>query len=166
MKRFLLVPLLMLTTSCSMIMPSAQSQPDKGGAPQTRSTKLSDVRRSIVNLTNNYRTSKGKPELIFSPELSEMARQHSAKMASGSVRFGHGGFKCRAKAARTYLDVNKVAENVAMNYGSKNPATTAMNGWKKSPGHNKNMLGDFTLIGVGVARNSQGQVYATQLFAK
>jgi uncharacterized protein YkwD len=87
-------------------------------------------------------------------------------MATGKVSFGHGGFKCRAKAAREYLDIDSLAENVAMNYGSKNPATTAMNGWKKSPGHNKNMLGNYTQIGVGVARNSQGKVYLTQLFGR
>ena len=147
------------------IVPEAVSQPNLKSHSEN-SAKLSTIKESVVWLTNNYRSHKGKDELFVNPRLSALARKHSEDMASGRVGFGHGGFNCRAQTAKLYLGVESIAENVAMNYGSKNPATTAMNGWKKSPGHNRSLLGNYSQIGVGVARNKQGKIYFTQLFAR
>ncbi|MGN6542438.1 MAG: CAP domain-containing protein, partial [Ginsengibacter sp.] len=37
--------------------------------------------------------------------------------------------------------------------------------WKSSPGHRQNLLGRFKYIGVGIAKNRNGRIYYTQVFA-
>ncbi|HLO49357.1 MAG TPA: CAP domain-containing protein, partial [Kamptonema sp.] len=56
-----------------------------------KSAKLSTIKESVVWLTNNYRSNKGKDELFVNPRLSALARKHSEDMALGRVGFGHGG---------------------------------------------------------------------------
>lgn len=58
------------------------------------------------------------------------------------------------------------AENVAYNHYYDDPVKVAVDGWMKSAGHKKNILGDFEETGVGVAISKEGQFYITQLFAK
>jgi len=42
----------------------------------------------------------------------------------------------------------------------------AVKGWINSPGHQKNMVGDYNLTGIGIAKNNVGEYYFTQLFVK
>jgi|TARA_B110000467_G_C17812021_1_gene210524 uncharacterized protein YkwD len=35
-------------------------------------------------------------------------------------------------------------------------------GWKNSPSHYKNTLGDFTFLGIGLAFDGEGKGYSTQ----
>ena len=53
------------------------------------------------------------------------------------------------------------AENVA--YGA-NTAREVVTLWKNSPGHRRNMLGNFKYIGIGTAKDSKGQIYYTEIF--
>lgn len=64
----------------------------------------------------------------------------------------------------TRINYRSVAENVAYNQGHQNPDRVAVDGWIKSVGHQKNMVGNFNLTGVGVAKNAQGEYYFTQIF--
>ena len=41
-----------------------------------------------------------------------------------------------------------------------------MTAWLNSPGHRKNIEGDFTHIGIGVVKNDAGVYYFTQIFLK
>jgi uncharacterized protein YkwD len=36
--------------------------------------------------------------------------------------------------------------------------------WKNSPGHRRNMLGNFKYIGIGIARDRQGRIFYTEVF--
>ena len=56
----------------------------------------------------------------------------------------------------------RAAENVAYGYN----VTSVVDAWMNSPGHRANILGDFTHIGVGVAKGSDGQLYYVQNFGK
>ena len=40
----------------------------------------------------------------------------------------------------------------------------AVEGWSKSPEHRKNMLGNFSLTGIGVAQGQEGRYFFTQIF--
>jgi len=84
-------------------------------------------------------------------------------MASGRTGFGHEGFEERvATISKTKGRVAGAAENVA--YGTLD-AEAVVNGWIKSPGHRKNMLGDYNLIGIGAA--DKGRItFFTQVFIK
>jgi uncharacterized protein YkwD len=56
------------------------------------------------------------------------------------------------------------AENIA--YGQQTPQAV-MNSWMNSAGHRSNILSaSYTQIGVGAAKDSQGNIYWTQMFIK
>ncbi|MBD2139734.1 CAP domain-containing protein [Anabaena sp. FACHB-1237] len=122
----------------------------------------SQLEISIFNQINQYRIKEGLPQLRLSEEISKQARTHSENMAAGRVNFSHHGFVERVKAI--HIKFNSAAENVAFNIGYSNPANEAVSGWIKSPGHLKNIKGQYNLTGIGVAINSQGEVYLTQIF--
>ena len=117
----------------------------------------------ILTYTNQFRHAKNRSDLVIQEELNALALQHSEDMAKGKVAFGHAGFEKReAQVFRTLHGANSVAENVAMG------ATTAqevVKMWKNSPGHRENMLGAYKYIGIGVAANSKGVLYYTQIFS-
>ncbi|WP_118975598.1 CAP domain-containing protein [Taibaiella koreensis] len=118
----------------------------------------------ILRYTNEYRQSKGKPPLELDNEASDQAEAHSRDMAKGRNGFGHEGFNDRVKAVSNSVGkVSAAAENVA--YGDMN-ARQVVDGWIKSKGHRKNMLGDYNLIGIGVAKGRDGALYFTQLFIR
>lgn len=127
--------------------------------PENNSGLVQDV----LSQTNQFRKSKGLPELIVRNELNEIAQQHSANMASGRVRFGHSGFEKRNSMARKKIQsMNSFAENVA--YGAST-GKQVVSMWKNSPGHRRNMLGHYKYIGIGTAKDKKGRIFYTQVFA-
>ena len=98
-------------------------------------------------------------------DLNAIARGHSEDMASGRRAFGHSGYDLRvSKIKKTVKPCDgNIGENVA--YGPSN-GKEAVDIWKKSSAHRKNMLGDYKYIGIGIARNKEGVIYYTQLFVR
>lgn len=125
---------------------------------------LSDVEQSIIKQINNYRASKKMPPLQWNPAIAQQARQHSQQMAAKQVPFGHQGFRQRVQVLSQKIAYRAAAENVAFNSGYRDPAAQAVQGWLKSPGHRKNIEGQFNLTGIGVSRGKRGEYYLTQLF--
>jgi len=97
--------------------------------------------------------------------LGDIGRGHSENMANGSAPFSHEGFNDRFPSF-PFRFTDGAAENVAMNAGLEDVAKAAVDGWINSPGHRKNKLGNYIYSGIGVARNTRGQWYLTQLFAR
>lgn len=129
--------------------------------------ELAAMERDFHERINAHRASSGLPALEMDADLARLARGHSRAMASGAVPFGHGGFDDRAAAYRERRSYREFAENVAFNdYPAAATVATAVEGLLKSPGHRKNIDGDFARTGVGVARTSNGAYYYTQLFAR
>ncbi len=98
--------------------------------------------------------------------ICEQSRLHSQAMASGQVPFSHNGFEARVKAIGESIPYRSAAENVAYNQGYSNPDQQAVEGWIKSPGHRKNMEGQFDVTGIGITKNAKGEYYFTQIFIK
>ncbi|RPD43208.1 CAP domain-containing protein [Chitinophaga barathri] len=120
------------------------------------------VEEDILFYVNKFRRTKGLKPLEISNVISIEARDHSKSMATGRRNFGHDGFESRVDDISKKLGtVRAAAENVA--YGNLS-AEAVVDGWIKSPGHRKNMLGDFNLIGIGTARGKGNIVYFTQIF--
>lgn len=116
----------------------------------------------VYDYTNLFRKSKGLGGLVLDEKLNVIAQQHSQNMAAGKVSFGHGGFNNRYKLANSaHPELRYFAENVA--YGPTS-GKEAVKGWENSDGHRKNMLGKFSLIGIGVAKSKDGTIYYTQIF--
>lgn len=124
---------------------------------------LAQIELDILIKTNEYRRSKGLPNLTINPILSALARGHSMNMAKGLYGFGHDHFQDRVAAA-SCLGVNMssgAAENAA-NTGLIDGGGLVQ-GWIGSPGHQRNLVGDYLQIGIGVYQVN-GHYYATQLF--
>lgn len=113
---------------------------------------------------NQYRQSRNLPPLKLDNTITQQSRRHSQNMANKSTPFSHNGFEQRVEAIAKKIPLKSAAENVAYNQGYRDPVTNAVQGWIKSPGHHKNMIGNFNLTGIGVAKNSQGEYYFTQIF--
>lgn len=128
------------------------------------STFASSIEKEILRYTNEFRRSKGKSILIMENTINVQAENHSRNMAKGKTPFGHRGFKDRVSAIKSETGfISAAAENVA--YGNMS-AKEVVQGWINSPTHRKNLLGNYTHIGIGVAGNKNGRLYFTQLFIK
>ncbi|HVI49370.1 MAG TPA: CAP domain-containing protein [Chitinophaga sp.] len=139
-------------SACSRTYSKADSTSDGGSLDE-----------QILYYTNKFRQSKGLKPLQLDASISQQARRHSRDMATGATGFGHEGFEDRVAAISKQMGrVGAAAENVA--YGTLD-AEAVVNGWIKSPGHRRNMLGDYNLIGIGTA--GKGRItFFTQVFIK
>lgn len=130
------------------------------------------VERLLVQKVNAYRADAGLPALVASRTLDGEAQSWSAHMA-GSRDFNHDpSMSARLRAGVDGAQLSGVGENIA--YAIRGDAATGKTPeqiadslfaqWKDSPAHNRNMLGAYTVTGVGVSYEG-GRVYATQKFA-
>ncbi len=133
-------------------------------AISTTTVKTTDLEKSVFNQINRYRVTKGLSKLSLSSKISRQARIHSQNMARGQVPFSHQGFEQRVNTIP--IPYRSAAENLAFNRGYSDPANEAIIGWIHSPGHLHNLKGNYNLTGVGVATNSKGEVYLTQIFLR
>lgn len=134
--------------------------------------KIPDIRSAqtqeneVARLVNIERSKTGLPPLKLNWELSRVARVKSQDMSDKNY-FSHNSptfgstFSLIGKYGIVY---SAAGENIA--YGYSTPAAV-MNGWMNSPGHRANILGkQYNQIGVGMVKNSKGQIYWTQVFIK
>lgn len=134
--------------------------------PPISGATLREFEIEVFTQVNQYRQSRGLSALRLDERISQQSRLHSQGMAGGSATFSHDGFEQRIEAIARLINLQGAAENLAYNQGYDDPVKTAVEGWIKSPGHHKNMIGDFDLTGVGVARNEKGEYYLNQIFIK
>ena len=77
----------------------------------------------------------------------------------------HFGFEDRALAAQRGMRMSDVGENIgSCNGGAKAASNSLVDAWKRSSGHNMNLKGRWSQTGIGVVVDSDGTVFATQLF--
>jgi uncharacterized protein YkwD len=125
-----------------------------------------DVVARVHRMVNEFRERHGLAPLTLDPIVSAKANEHSADMTRHSEGISHRGFKQRLQDIRHKIPYRTAAENVAANVGYDNPARAAVEGWKESSEHRKNMLGDFSLTGIGIARSEKGGYFFTQIFVQ
>jgi len=119
------------------------------------------ISMTIVEETNKFRESEGRKPLKVDPKLSEAARKHAEQMAR-EEKMSHEGFSPFIKEAGYRF--SHIAENVA-DFEGHLTAGAVVDGWKRSPGHRKNLLDPHvTEIGVGIARGKSGRYYVCQDF--
>ncbi len=133
----------------------------------SKTTVEPTLETAVFNKINRYRVNHSLRPLDWSAVVAREARRHSVNMVNGTVPFGHEGADQRFDSLKlAFPTLTRYGENVAFNQGYKNPAAQAVKGWINSPGHLANIVGDYNLTGVGVARNTKGQYYFTQIFIK
>lgn len=111
---------------------------------------------------NKYRTKKRLKSLKNNVYMSNLAREHSQRMATKKARFGHGGFNKRYDKVTKNTGANSMSENVIYGY---NTPEEAVKGWIASHGHHQNIIGNYNISGVGAYKAKNGNIYVTQLFA-
>ena len=145
-------------------------------------TQARIIEALIVQKMNAYRASAGLPELVVSDTVTTDARAWSKHM-SDSDDFNHDpDYKYLGAGKLDGGDTTYAGENIAYNhrenfgdkwgaYGtSKNPMQAAdalFDQWKNSSGHDKNMLAQNNVVGVGVHIAKHGnftRIYGTQKF--
>jgi uncharacterized protein YkwD len=134
-----------------------------GFQPAGQTAYTDSMATEILKFVNEDRLSRGLHTLQMNEMESNLAYKHSQDMAAGRVGFGHEGFNSRAKAIQKALGSIEIGENVASGIMT---AREVVDGWLHSPGHKKNIEGDFTLTGVGYAKNKRGEIYFTQIFSR
>ena len=123
------------------------------------------LEREVHALVNQHRQAIGLRLLTYNEEIVKHARRHSQDMASGRGGIDHRGAEERHTALSRSIDFTGFAENVATNnYAGSRTAKEAVRGWLKSPGHRRNIEGNFTLTGVGIARSATGFYFFTHIF--
>lgn len=142
------------------VQPNRQNLGRRAGAPS-----LASLEQSVLQQINQYRQQQGLPALRSNSTIVQQSRQHSQSMANSGV-LSHNGFSGRVSTISRTISYRSAAENVAFNSGFSNPVAQAVNGWLRSPGHLQNIVGNFNLTGVGVARSSNGAYYFTQIFIR
>ena len=151
----------------ALILCSCSSQKEEQVPAARTSMTPAQVEREIFDRVNTYRRSRGLQVLVLSREMSELAREHSKSMASRGKMSHKGSGRRFSKMQRGAMGLSSFAENVALNFGHRNPAQTAVSGWIKSPGHHRNILRkEDRLTGIGVAVAKDGTWYFTQLFGR
>ncbi|WP_112181265.1 SafA/ExsA family spore coat assembly protein [Paraliobacillus zengyii] len=114
----------------------------------------------VIQLTNQERAKNGLSALRPDWELSRVARYKSVDMLDKNY-FSHTSptygspFSMMENFGVSY---QRAAENIAR--GQRTPQEV-VKAWMNSPGHRKNILGDFTHIGVGYVEDGN---YWTQMF--
>jgi uncharacterized protein YkwD len=134
-----------------------------GDRPVGVSWNADSMATEILKYVNEDRSKHNLPALQMNSIESQLAEKHSRDMATGKVKFGHDGFNSRAKTIQKALGSIEIGENVA---SGPMTAREVVDGWLKSPGHKKNIEGNFTLTGIGYAHNKKGDIYFTQIFSR
>ena len=145
-------------------------------------TQARIIEALVIQKMNAYRANAGLPELVVSDTVTTDARAWSKHM-SDSDDFNHDpDYKYFGAGKLDGGDTTYAGENIAYNhrenfgdkwgaYGtSKNPMQAAdalFDQWKNSTGHDKNMLAQNNVVGVGVHIAKHGnftRIYGTQKF--
>lgn len=121
--------------------------------------------KEILENINKWRISNRKAPLKFDMDCAKQASMHSENMASKKVKFSHDGLSDRLQAINDAKGYKcQGSENV---YMAKPNLGDPVESWKKSPGHNKNLLNEnFNCCGIGIACSKDNEFYVTAIFMK
>lgn len=118
----------------------------------------------ILELVNKERAKNGLKSLTLNKELSNVATIKSQDMIN------KGYFSHTSPTYGSPFDMMKsfgikykaAGENIAK---GQNTPTEVMSSWMNSSGHRANILNStFTELGIGIAKDSKGTIYWTQMF--
>ena len=127
-------------------------------------TPPADIRDSMEKQMNAERTKRGISALTLDSNLSSVATKKSQDMVNKNY-FDHTSptygspFDMMKQFGISY---RTAGENIAKGQKTPQEVVTA---WMNSEGHRKNILNpNFTNLGVGIAKDSKGTTYWTQMF--
>lgn len=140
-------------------------KPDSNTGNNEQSTgNFAAFQQEVLRLVNIERNNRGISSLVLNSSLSNVATIKSQDMINKNY-FDHNSptygspFDMMKQFGISY---KTAGENIAMGQSTPKEVVTA---WMNSEGHRKNILNSsFTDMGVGVAKNSNGTIYWSQMF--
>ena len=131
------------------------------------------VANQLFQEVNAYRRSQGVKELQrhggldrLAQDHSEYLRQHRGSFSLAGGNISHMGSDGRSAVVRERYNMLNVGENVAAaSHAGGAPVPSLMSLFKNSAQQKKNLLDKWTHTGVGVVVDSDGMVFATELFS-
>ena len=151
---------------------------DSDEASRTDRTTKQLIAEQILIKTNAIRRANGLTDLTQNDEMDQLAGLHSENMITFNF-FDHVDHENKSPSDRAD-DLNygwsRIAENIGQvpwfeNVNGCGDTRSAevisdcvVEGWRNSPGHYANMIGDFEELGVGVAFTKDSIAYFTQVF--
>ena len=145
--------------------PSTNPEQKPESTPEQKpSTDFSSYQQQVLDLVNAERTKRGISALTLDSNLSSVATKKSQDMVNKNY-FDHTSptygspFDMMKQFGISY---RTAGENIAKGQKTPQEVVTA---WMNSEGHRKNILNpNFTNLGVGIAKDSKGTPYWTQMF--
>jgi uncharacterized protein YkwD len=163
-----------ITVACVGALASCATEPQTRKMPVSASLRPdSSLTERVFQEVNSYRRSHGATDLQRHAGLDRLAQEHSEYLRQHRGEFGiygknvsHIGFDGRALIAREAYHMENISENVAAaNHPGANSAPALVKLWEGSKDHEFNMRSAWTYTGIGVVVDTDGMVFATQLFA-
>ena len=131
---------------------------------QNTSSSFISFQKEVTRLVNVERSKRGLSELSFNTQLSNVATLKSQDKINKNY-FSHTSptYGSPFDMMKQFnISYKTAGENIAKGQKSPEEVVTA---WMNSQGHRENILNaNFTDIGVGVAKSSNGTLYWTQMF--
>ena len=141
----------------------AEAPQADGSQPAASAVELPpDPAGATIEKINATRAEAGKPPLERHPGIDEVAQRWSEHMAARDEQYHNPEFT--TQIAAVFDGLRSSAENVAHN--RPGDLERIHQSFVDSPGHYRNMVGDFTHVGVGVALTADGTVWVTHNFAR
>ncbi|KAJ2160658.1 hypothetical protein GGF46_002088 [Coemansia sp. RSA 552] len=139
------------STTSDIYTGHSQTQPSSSEAIEPTASYSSipgNWEDEMLQQVNAIRAEAGRPPLRIDKRLCKAAQAHSDYQASiNDMTHSNpvGGLKERC--AKYGVTGNGFAENIASH---RKDVTQVVTAWKESPGHYKNMIGDYNIAGFGV----------------
>ncbi|PKL37109.1 hypothetical protein CVV38_04480 [Candidatus Peregrinibacteria bacterium HGW-Peregrinibacteria-1] len=127
------------------------------------SIDLTTSRNTMLQLINNERSKLNLQPITTTPELNALAQSHASDMADNDY-FSHINLQGQTPdQRRTEAGITTpVSENIAFDTTVTNAHYSLM----RSGSHRSNILTpEWSLVGLGIAQNSDGQLYVAQEFS-
>jgi uncharacterized protein YkwD len=120
--------------------------------------------QSVVDLVNAERRRNGLAPTAWHPQVAAAALAHSSDMAARGVmsHTGSDGSNTGDRLRRAGFEWTAWGENVAAGFTD---AAAVFNAWMGSSGHRRQILGNFTYVGVAAVAATDGTPYWTLDFA-
>lgn len=145
---------------------SINNGPGKTNGVPSTPNDIKALEEEVIRLVNVERSRAGISTLTENEELRNIARLKSQDFVDNNY-FSHNSPTYGSPFEmldRFNVNYTAAAENIASGQRS---ALEVMNTWMNSPGHKANILNtSFNQIGVGIARDSKGKLYWTQIFIR
>ncbi len=157
---------LLLIISCSISLAHAPpvEAPAESPAPEV-------WQKEMLNLTNQIRRNScrcgrkkmpAQKALQWNNELAKAAQKHAEDMHKNKFigHYGSNGSRIGQRVERAGYHWQEVAENVAWNVQTVN---ATVQGWRDSPGHCRNIMGNYKEMGAAKVGEYWVQVFASPM---